>query len=79
MRVKTLFNLQPSEQPAHGVIVKDDTGTPIFVALQLDDRITYADIGAPEFYALVRALGEDSNVRVVDIDPKPIQQMLRKS
>jgi hypothetical protein len=78
VRVKTLLNLQPTETPAHCVIIKDDTGTPIFVALQLDDRITYAEIGSPDFYALLKAVGEETNVRVVDIEPKPIQQMLRK-
>lgn len=78
MRVKLLHNLQPSEHAAHSVILEDDTGTPIFVALQLDDRIVYADVGEPDFYALLKTLGVETNVRVAELAPKPLEKLLRE-
>lgn len=78
MRVKLLHKLQPSEHAAHSVILEDDTGTPIFVALQMDDRIVYAEVGEPDFYALLQTLGVETKVRVIDIKPKPIEKMLRE-
>lgn len=78
MRVKLLHNLQPSEHAAHSVILEDDTGTPIFVALQMDDRIVYADVGEPDFYALLKTLGVKTDVKVVDVAPKPLEKMLRE-
>ena len=76
MRVKIQNKLQPSEHQAHSVILEDDAGNPIFVALQLDDQIVYAEAGEPDFHAMLKALGVDKTVVVTEIQPKPIQNML---
>ena len=76
MRVKLQHNLQPHEQEAHSVILEDRLGNPIFVAVQLDDHITFASVGDPDFHALLKALGVDKTVVVNDLRPKPIENML---
>lgn len=76
MRVKIQHKLQPSSHEAHSVILEDNLGNPIFVALQLDDQIIYAEAGAPEFYAMLKALGVDKTVVVNEVQPKPIQNMI---
>lgn len=76
MKVKLQHSLQPSEHQAHSVIIEDHLGNPISVAMQLDDQIIYADVGAPDFYAMLKALGVDKTVVVNEIQPKPIQNML---
>ena len=76
MRVKIQKSLQPIEHEAHSVIIEDRAGNPIFVALQLDDQIIYAEAGEPDFYAMLKALGVDKTVVVNELQPKPIQNML---
>lgn len=76
MRVKLQNSLQPHEQRAHSVVVTDDLGNPIFVALQLDEAIVYADARDPEFHAMLQAAGVDKTVAVTEITPKPQQNLL---
>ena len=76
MRVKLTNNLQPHEQAAHSIIIEDDFGNPIFVAMQVDESIVYADAGEKDFYALLKALGCDKTVVVNEITPQPIQNVI---
>lgn len=76
MRVKLQHKLQPSEHLAHSVILEDDLGNPIFVALQLDDRIVYGTAGEPDFKALLETLGVNKKLVIHDLTPKPIENML---
>ena len=76
MRVKIQNNLQPQSLEAHGVIIEDDLGNPIFVALQLDESIVYADAGEKDFHAMLKALGCDKTVIVDEITPKPIKDVI---
>lgn len=76
MRVKLQHNLQPSEHSAHSVILEDDMGNPIFVALQLDDRIVYGTAGEPDFKALLETLGVNKQLVIRELKPKPIENML---
>lgn len=76
MRVTLQNNLQPHEQRAHSVVIEDDLGNPIFVALQLNESIVYADAREPDFHAMLRAAGVDKTVTVTEIRPKPVQNLL---
>lgn len=76
MRVKTHHNLQPTEQKAHSVVVEDDLGNPIFVALQVDEAIVYSTPGEKDFHTLLRALGINKTVVVTDFKPKPIENIV---
>lgn len=57
MLVKTLFNLQPSEHPAHSLVVLDDKGNPLFVAMHLTDSIVYSDVSQPDFANILKLVG----------------------
>jgi hypothetical protein len=76
VRVKLTHNLQPHEQSAQSIILYDDMGNPIFVAMQLDESIIYADAGEPDFHAMLRALGVNKTVIVNEVTPKPVKNML---
>jgi hypothetical protein len=76
MRVSTQHNLQPAEQKAHSVVVEDDLGNPIFVALQVDEAIIYSTPGEKDFHAMLRALGINKTVVVTDFKPKPIENIV---
>jgi hypothetical protein len=76
VRVKLQHNLQPHEQKAHSIVIEDDAGNPIFVALQLDESIVYADAREPDFHAMLRAAGVDKTVAVTEVRPKPMQNLL---
>jgi len=76
MRVKTQHSLQPDEQKAHSVVVEDDLGNPLFVAIQVDEAIVYSTVGEKEFQSLLRALGIDKTVVVSDFQPKPLQKIV---
>lgn len=76
MLVKLTHNLQPHEQQAQSVILYDDLGNPIFVAMQIDGAIVYADAGEKDFHAMLRALGVDKTVICHEIKPKPIKNLL---
>lgn len=76
MRVKLQHNLQPHEQRAHSVVIEDELGNPIFVALQLDESIVYADAREPDFHNMLKAAGVDKTVAVTEFKPKPAQNLL---
>ena len=78
MRVKLQNNLQPHEQAAHSVVVEDDLGNPIYVAVQHEDHIICAHAGEADFHNLLRVLGITKTVIVNDIAAKPIEKMLWK-
>ena len=60
MLVKTLFNLQPSEHQAHSVIVRDDNGNPLFVAMHLTDSIVYSDVSHSDFADVLKLVGVET-------------------
>jgi hypothetical protein len=76
MRVKTQHQLQPHETPAHSVVIEDDMGNPIIVAMQLTESIIYATAGDPDFYDMLRALGITKTVHVTDMQPKPLKNLI---
>lgn len=76
MRVKTQYNLQPTEFEAHTVIVEDNSGNIIFVAVSMDDgTILAAQAGEPDFPAFLRMLNIDKVTQVTTIKPKSITEM----
>lgn len=76
MRVKSQHGLQPTEHPAHNVVIEDDLGNPIFVALQLNESIVYSDARDPDFHTMLRAAGVDKAVAVTQFQPKPTQNVI---
>lgn len=76
MRVSIQNSLQPSEHQAHGVIIFDDLGNPIFVAMQLSESIIYADAGEKDFAAMCKAMGCDKTVVVDELRPKPVENVI---
>lgn len=76
MRVKGQNKLQPFDHDAHCIIVEDQVGNPIFVAIQLDEAVASASIGDSDFHALLRAVGSNKVVAVTDFTPKPIQNIV---
>jgi hypothetical protein len=77
MLVKTQHHLQPTEQKAHSIVVEDDVGNPIFVAIQVDEAIIYSTPGEKDFHSMLRALGIEKTVVVADFKPKPLQNIVR--
>lgn len=78
MLVKLQHKLQPSEHPAHGVVIEDDNGVPILVAMQFDSYILCSKVGDDDFHAVLNALGVNKKIIVDDIVPKPIDQIAGK-
>jgi hypothetical protein len=78
MQVKTQHKLQPHEQKAHSVVIEDDLGNPIFVAIQVDEAIMYSMPGEPDFHPMLRSLGIEKTVVLADFKPKPLQNILWK-
>lgn len=76
MRVKTQHNLQPTEQKAHSVVVEDDLGNPLFVAIQVDEAVVYSTVGEKDFHPMLRALGVEKTVVVTDFKPKSLQSIV---
>ena len=76
MLVKTQHNLQPRETPAHSVIIEDDMGNPIFVAVQMTEAITCANVGDPNFQTVLQMLGVNKTVTVTEFKPKPMQNII---
>lgn len=76
MRIKTLNNLQPAETPAQSVIIEDDTGTPIIVAMQLTESIIYSTVGDPDFHSMLRSLGVNKTVHVTNFNGKPLEDLI---
>jgi hypothetical protein len=76
MRVKTLNDLQPRETPAQSVIIEDDKGNPIIVAMQLTESIIYATAGDPDFQSMLQALGVNKTVHVTQFNGKPLEDLI---
>jgi len=76
MHIKTQYKLQPTEQKAHSIVVEDDLGNPIFVALQLDEAIVYSTPGEKDFHSILQALGINKTVAVSEFKPKPIENIV---
>lgn len=76
MRVKLQQKLQPVEHRADSVVVEDELGNPIYVALQHDNHIICASVGDDDFHALLRALGINKTVTVTDLQPKPVENVI---
>ena len=76
MLVKTQHRLQPAEQKAHSVVVEDELGNPIFVAIQVDEAIVYSTPGEKDFHPMLRALGIEKTVVVSEFVPKPLQNIV---
>ena len=76
MRVKTLNNLQPTDVPAQSVIIEDDKGNPIIVAMQLTESIIYSTVGDKDFQNMLRALGVHKTVHVTNVNGKPIEDLI---
>jgi hypothetical protein len=70
MRVKSVHNLQPHEQAAHTVIIEDDAGNPIFVALHAGDGIACAAIGDKLFEHVLRLAGVEKAPQVINVPAK---------
>lgn len=76
MLVKTQHRLHPAEQKAHSVVIEDDLGNPIFVALQVDEAIIYSTPGEKDFHVMLRALGIEKTVAVTEFKPKPLENIV---
>lgn len=76
MRVKTLNNLQPSDIPAQSVIIEDDKGNPIIVAMQLTESIIYSTAGDKDFQSMLHALGVHKTVHVTQFQKKPLEDII---
>lgn len=76
MRVKLQNNLQPHEQAAQNVVIYDDVGNPIFVALQLTEGVVYSDVREKDFHLLLKAAGVDKTVTVTTLQPKPSDNLI---
>jgi hypothetical protein len=68
MRVKTHHNLQPAEQLAHTVVIEDDNGNPIFVALHMSEGIVYSDASQKDFPGILKLAGIETVPVVTFID-----------
>jgi hypothetical protein len=79
MRVRLEHKLQPAVFEAHSVVVEDDGGNPIFVALQHNGHMLCANVGDSDFQAILGTLGIDKTVTVTEIKPKPIENVIWSS
>lgn len=78
VRVKTQHKLQPSEQPADAVVIEDELGNPIFVAVQLSESIMMSDINDPDFHTVLHQLGINKTVSITELQPKPVKNLIWK-
>ena len=78
MRVKSQHFLQPTVTDAHSVVLEDNAGNIIFVAVEGDDHsIVTATAGDKNFAGLVKALGIDKTTIVHDVKVKSVAEMSR--
>lgn len=78
MRVKTQYYLQPAVNDAHSVVVEDQFGHILFVAIEVDGgNIVTAQAGDKDFDAVLKAFGIENATIVHDIKPKTLEQMKR--
>lgn len=76
MHVKIQNKLQPVDTPADSVVIEDNLGNPIFVAVQLSESIVYADASDADFHALLQKLGINKVVSVTELQPKPVNNLI---
>ena len=67
MRIKALSGLQPHSIAADSLVVEDDHGNPIMVAVQLTESIICSTVSDPEFHVLLKKLGINKTVHVTDL------------
>jgi len=78
MRVKSQHFLQPTVTDAHSVVLEDNAGNIIFVAVEGDDHsIITATAGDPDFAGIVKALGINKTTIVHDVKLKSVEEMAR--
>lgn len=78
MRVKTQHFLQPTVNDAHSVILEDNAGNILFVAVEGDDgSVITATAGDANFAGILRALGITKTTIVHTITPKSAAEMAR--
>lgn len=75
MRVNLQHKLQVSTAPATQVVIENDLGVPLVVALQIEDTVIVAQAGDPEFQDMLKSAGIDRVVPVYDIRQKPTSQL----
>ena len=79
MRIKSQHNLQPTVTDAHSVILEDDFGNILFVAVAASDNtIVTATAGDANFKPLLAALGIDKVTIVQNVTPASIDEVGRK-
>lgn len=76
MRIKALGDLQPHDFPAQSIVIEDDKGNPIIVAIQLTESIIYSTVGDKDFQNMLTAMGVNKTVRVTDFKPKPLEDII---
>ena len=78
MRVKSQHFLQPTVTDAHSVVLEDNAGNIIFVAVESGDHsIVTATAGDKDFAGLVKALGIDKTTIVHTLKVKSVEEMSR--
>jgi hypothetical protein len=78
MRIKSQHFLQPTVQEAHSVVLEDNSGNVIFVAVEGDGgNIVTSTAGDPGFAELLKALGIDNATIVHRVTPKSATEMAR--
>jgi hypothetical protein len=76
MRVKSQYYLQPNVADAHSVIIEDNYGNILFVAVEADaGTIVTATAGEPNFNSLIEALGINKTTIVHNVTPKSIDAL----
>ena len=78
MRVKSQHFLQPTVTDAHSVVLEDNAGNIIFVAVEsADHSIVTSTAGDKDFAGLVKALGIDKTTIVQTLKVKSVEEMSR--
>jgi Trk K+ transport system NAD-binding subunit len=77
MQIKAQHMLQPRVFDADSVVIEDNFGNPILVAVNLDKQtVICAKAGDPDFQELLKTLGINKTVLVRETKPKPIEQVV---
>ena len=70
---------QPQRLDATSVVVEDDFGNPIAVAIEHSrNAIVFSGVGQADFAALLKYLGIDKTVVLNDISDRPLSDILWK-
>lgn len=73
MRIRTLTVGQPVQLEAEAVLVTDDYGNPLIVALQTGQSYRFASLEDPqEFQRLLHEAGYHRMPPITDLTPKPL-------